>query len=328
MKKNIIILLILECRGKMKKFLKLFLLFMFVIITINLLFSETKFRVSGKVVNHDKGLAGIKVIFSGYKSREFYKTTTDSNGNFSIYLLPDKYSVYVGRQRGYYDSYGKKRIIEVKNRNIEGLVIEMIKSAKVCGKVITKDKKLRVKGSAHIKNIKSTPIFLNMWGGKIEKDGSFCIDYIRPYPGFVVIMLDGFVEEIKSGKIDIKEGANIKGVVIEVPEIERTISGKLIDKESGKILELMKEGIENFYIVIREKGEMLGKEVWFPLGFADVYEDGNFYFYNVKPGNYMLTINDRKEEYKYLRMPIIVEKGKKINLVLKMEKKRNKNEDS
>jgi len=35
----------------------------------------------------------------------------------------------------------------------------------------------------------------------------------------------------------------------------------------------------------------------------------------------MLTINDRKEEYKYLKMPIIVEKGKKLNLMIKMNKK-------
>ena len=294
-----------------------------------MVYSETKFRVSGKVVNHGKGISGIEVSIFDKIRKEFYSCVTNENGEFSIYLLNGKYSIDCDRQKGYYDSYKKERVFEVKDRNIEGLIIEMIKSARVCGKVITKDKKLRVRTIVNIARREPKNIEYLAMGSELKKDGSFCMEYIKPSDkATLMIKPFGFTDWIIKEGFSLKEGDEIKGVVIEIPKVERTISGRLIDSESGKSLILIKDGVDKFVVLLYEWYDTrkpitpLKKVIkLLPLGAADVYEDGNFYFYNVKPGKYILKVHDRYGNYKDLKMTVIIKNGKKINLMIKMNKK-------
>jgi len=294
-----------------------------------MVYSETKFRVSGKVVNHGKGISGIEVSIFDKIRKEFYSCVTNENGEFSIYLLNGKYSIDCDRQKGYYDSYKKERVFEVKNRNIEGLVIEMIKSARVCGKIITKDKNLRIRTIVNIARREPKNIEYLAMGSEIKKDGSFCMEYIKPSDkATLMIKPFGFIDWIMKDGFSLKEGNEIKGVVIELPEVERTISGRLIDSKSGKSLILIKDGVDKFVVFLyewydtRKPITSLKKVIkLLPLGAADVYEDGNFYFYNLKPGKYILKVHDRYGNYKDLKMTVIIKNGKKINLTIKMNKK-------
>jgi len=313
----------------MKKTLKLMLVVIFINLTIGMLISETKFRVSGRVVNHGKGIGGMKILIYDKFRGEFYDIITDKEGKFEIYLREGKYSIDCNKQNGYYDSYRDERIFEVKNKNIKNLRIEMIKSGRICGRVVTKEG-LKIRGTIRAMNLKKKIINLSMVFNPIKKDGSFCVEYIRPCDDFnLMVKLFGFIERIYKKGFSIKEGEEIKGVVIEMPKIFISIEGKLIDRKTGKVLKLIEDGVDNFVISIFKEydhskplTEIQKLLKLLPLGFADVKEDGNFYFYNVKPGRYILKAFDRDGIYKDLKIPIIIEKGKTKKIIIKMEKKK------
>ena len=313
----------------MKKTLKLMLVVIFINLTIGMLISETKFRVSGRVVNHGKGIGGMKILIYDKFRGEFYDIITDKEGKFEIYLREGKYSIDCNKQNGYYDSYRDERIFEVKNKNIKNLRIEMIKSGRICGRVVTKEG-LKLRSIVNIAKMQPKKIEYIAAGNELKENGSFCIEYIEPCEDATIMLSPfGFTDWIRKGGFSIKEGEEIKGVVIEMPKIFRSIEGKLIDRKTGKVLKLIEDGVDNFVISIFKEydhskplTEIQKLLKLLPLGFADVKEDGNFYFYNVKPGRYILKAFDRDGIYKDLKIPIIIEKGKTKKIIIKMEKKK------
>ena len=67
-----------------------------------MVYSETKFRVSGKVVNHGKGLVGIRIRFFNKTKIKVYYTNTDEYGKFDIYLPKGRYKMVVNKQKKYF----------------------------------------------------------------------------------------------------------------------------------------------------------------------------------------------------------------------------------
>ena len=300
----------------------------FILISLMVIFlhGEIKFKVSGRVVNHAEGIPGIKIRFYNETISKSFETESSFNGEFNINVPDGRYKIIAMDQKGYTMKKDEPIYIEVKEKNINNLIIEMIRGGNVCGRVLTNDKRLRIRGIVSLLDKETGHIgFLGAIGGEVNKTGKFCLTYVRQCSKFVIMIKPfGFMDWIEKKWFSIKEGEKIKDVLIEIPEVQRTIEGKLIDRNTGRVLKLIEDGVDNFIIALYMKPDP--KKIWtyFPCAFGDVYEDGNFYFYNIHSGRYTLKVNDRDKNYKDIKIPLLIKKGETKKLIIKMKRRKKK----
>jgi hypothetical protein len=299
---------------KMRKLVFVFILFIF----FNLLiFGDTFYKISGKVVHNGAGVEDINLriykVDTENDLREDYalfdNTQSDINGDFHFFVKNGIYKVIYGRraQKGYVADSNFKTI-EVKNKNISNVIFFLTKECKISGVVKFEDNTPVTAGSVHYSNDKGS------WSGDINNNGEYIISGIKKGEnGDLYFTPDGMSQKDIYDIVLNEEGAELKNINLILPK-KKSISGKVVDKTDGKI-------IKDFVIILQN----LNTEE--QIRFDKNSDNGDFVFYNLKKGKYALfceavAIESKEGDIFFKPKEIIInlQDGQTKEIVVELEK--------
>ncbi len=177
--------------GKAFKFLFSFR-FLFVVLAVVVFsvsgYSETLFRVSGKVLWKGKGVykAYISVVRIDKSFTPIQKEcVTDENGDFFLYLSPGKYSIicdviketrFNSNTNDYYDEIVGPKVIVVKNKNINNIIYKLM----TYKEIITANKDILKRIPDTVKKIKYCNISIPLYSlSSCKKTALDNLEYIK-----------------------------------------------------------------------------------------------------------------------------------------------------
>lgn len=300
---------------KLRIFLSISIFIVFFCLNLS---GDTFFKISGKVVHNGSGVEGIKLriykLDSGNDTITDYalskSSVSDRNGNFYFYVKSGIYKITYGRRakKGYVaNSYNKT--IQVKEKNISNIIFFLSKECKISGTVKFEDNTPIKRGSVQYRNNEG------LWIGRINSNGEYTISGIKEGEnGYLNFTPDGFPQKDIYDVVLNKEGTELKNMNLVLPK-KKSISGKVIDKTDGNI-------IQEFAIVLYN---VSNEE---QIRFDSHYNSGEFVFYNLEKGKYMLfcdavaIISDEGDIlFKPKDVEINLQDGETKEIVVELERK-------
>lgn len=271
------------------------------------------FSASGRVIDGESGepVAGLFITYRSISTEDdlggsFSSQQSDANGNFRIEgVMPGRYSASAMSLGSASSSYGEPASFEVVNEDVKGIEIKVRRGSTIEGVVIIEN----AVDSSAANVLKSISLFAFVNGAKgqsapsfsrgaVNSDGSFRLTGLSP--GKAQITVTGFPTppnglallrtelngvEQPDGLIEVTAGANVTGVRMVFEYGTAKIRGE-VKLEGGS---LPQDAALTATILRAGRPERLTR-------FANVDARGRFFFDDVAPGVYEVTIAVRSSD--------------------------------
>jgi hypothetical protein len=264
--------------------------------------------VSGKVTLKNKAVAGVRVFAEEQNpkigTRTGYRATTDQNGNYRITNLPA--GTYFIRPLApsftLEDEYTSNTIIVSESEAVEDINFALVPGGVITGKISDADGKPLIEEPVTIMPLNTSIVEGGVEGGDLRTDdrgiyrafglpaGKYKVSVGQNEslpsggrPPYRQTFYPSVTEYEKGAVIELTEGSEARNIDIVVGRAVTTfkVSGRVLDKETGKPLSNIKYG------VYQRRGEYGGSSI---VGQSVTNADGEFRLENVVPGAYVVFI--------------------------------------
>jgi protocatechuate 3,4-dioxygenase beta subunit len=272
--------------------------------------SEKTATIAGKITFKDKGIPGIKVVASHVNnSSKRYKATTDQSGNYRITNIPPgTYNVNPITQLFVMDDErGSKALLLAEGDALEDINFTVVRGGVITGKITDADNQPVIEEQVSLLRAEdSQPIMVQDEGVITDDRGVFRMFGLRPGKYKVSVghgdltLPDGarqlyrqtfypaVTEAAKATVIEVTEGSEASNVDIVVgrPVTTYTVSGQIVDEETGKPLPKVTFGIQ----------QTVGNSSHTSMGGMTSNAQGEFKFQGVLPGRYTILFMSQNSD--------------------------------
>lgn len=264
-------------------------------------------RISGKVVFKGKGIEGVEIRVNKEKPHRTTKRrkmrnrenliVTDSNGGFFFYAQKGIYNLSIGTLDGYVCKKKRKKIT-VNNKKISNVMFFLEKECKISGVVKFADGTLLKRALVTV---------MNEYGDfseEVNANGEYVVSGIIASEDTKISLKSyGIYQEIEG--LVLSEGDSLENIDI-IVEKKISLIGKVVDSETMLPL-------EEIWIFAGKENEEIPE---CPESISN--EAGEFIFYNLEHGKYVLACIGTFHRMKAVE--IWIENDKKNKITIELEK--------
>lgn len=232
---------------------KKILLIIFLLLIPLIVFSDIKYKVSGRVAYNGVGVSDIEI---NVKSNDFkidLETKTDKQGSFSLHLANGEYYFkIINFEDSPLISSEIIRMITVNKKNIVNLEFYLERECKISGKILFNDNTPITGVMIHASNNRS----LSM--ARSDNNGDYLVSGLRASKNSsIMAVIPGSRVEYANNLV-LKEGNVLENIDFRVAR-KISITGIVKNKETGKLIKklivIISEGGHNFPAYIDDKGK-------------------------------------------------------------------------